>query len=165
MPLFHTLDSYIRDHRINNMIHISHRGRSRLHIDLAIKRISERGRREKRVRGIPLPNGHYSDGYFANRFPEINDINEESYKHLKRLHFLKFVDELESKLDEEVTRDQMKDYILFNKTDIDKKTKYHPNFVSELIESGKLDGKIIDNTYFIHKKDIERLRNGEFSLF
>jgi hypothetical protein len=104
VPNFYTLDSYVRDHRVDTLIHIKSRGQYRCITGQGIKIVSKEGAKYKDINAAKIPYEYFFDGYFTKKFPEMNDITEESYKLGKGDHFNEFLEEMggEVKTEEKV---------------------------------------------------------------
>jgi len=95
VPNFFTLDSYVRDHRVDTLIQIYKRGNFHCYTGKAIKIISREGSRFKNVTGIKVPYGTFFTGSFNKQMPIINDLTDEAYRENKGEQFDEFLNELE----------------------------------------------------------------------
>ncbi|MAF36864.1 hypothetical protein CL622_07135, partial [archaeon] len=96
VPNFFTLDSYIRDHRVDSLLYCHSKSKYIGYTGKAIKIISNQGSRYKQVAGHKIPGGSFWVGYWNKFIPNYNDITEKSYRQHKGDHFAEFLDEMES---------------------------------------------------------------------
>lgn len=81
IPSFRTLETYVREHRVQLLIHVSERGKY-----IGIKReginiVNDKMKRDPRYkpRRQDFGSGMAWLGYFSKGIPKINDVNEKSY--------------------------------------------------------------------------------------
>lgn len=106
VPNFFTLDTYVREHRVDTLFHIFRQSKTMARYICvtrpdALRQISKDGRVNKQVMGHDLPDGSYFLGRAMPRFPKLNDIDETFYKVKKADHFNQFLDDLKHKLNKE----------------------------------------------------------------
>jgi hypothetical protein len=147
VPNFFTLDSYVRDHRVDTLINCTEKGQFQCYVKKAIKIISSEGYKYKNIEGIIVPAGTRFSGYFNKFFPKINDISIETYKQHKGNQFEIFLDELECMIGKQ---DGGSEYIAVSVAE--KIVPLHRDTYVRYIKSGKFEGKKIAGRWFVHRK-------------
>ncbi len=98
IPNFHILDSYLREHRVKSLIHIISRGNYKAIINqLAIKRVSDLGRKTKQVAKVRLTSGTFFHGCFLKSFPST--ILAEDYEKRKSKYVISAIDKALEKVE------------------------------------------------------------------
>lgn len=150
VPNFFTLDTYIRDHRVDTLINIEERGKFTCYFGKAIKIISKEGAKYKTIKGIKVPYGTFFDGYYNKLFPTQNDITFETYSQHKHNQFKDFITELKNNYTD----------IKENLLDMGQATKISPlssKTIKRMIQNEEVEGKKIGKKWFITKEAIEKL--------
>jgi len=148
IPHYWSLDSLIRNHRINTLIVIRKRGKYKAYVGKGIKLLNKLGGKdkEKSLMAIPIPYGFFWDGDFHKDFPET--INVKHYEKHKFKHIISFLDDAKMEAD---TVKMIKVARLEQEFGIKKDT-----IVAE-INAGNIEGRKIGNQWFITKKAYEKL--------
>lgn len=152
VPNFYTLDSYVRDHRVNSWIYIYNRAKFTVFTGLAIKKLSRDGARYKSITGITFPTGHYYSGDFNKGFPILNDVNSETYKEYKGSHFREFLVDMKNTLKE---KEGIREYITM--TEAETMTPFKREAIVKRIKDGTLEGKQVGKLWLVSRTSIKKL--------
>lgn len=154
VPNFFTLDSYVRDHRVDTLINIKRKGAFYCYVKGAIKIISKEGFKFKNIQGIRVPEGTYFAGGFIKEFPKINDIDSETYRKYKGQQFDGFLDELEAYARK---REGDADYI--SVTDASKMMSVQGDLIRKLIHKGELEAVKMGSKWVVSKDSLVKRQN------
>lgn len=154
VPNLFTLDSYVRDHRVDTLIYVHSRSKYVCYVKKAIRVISKEGSRSKSVGGHKVPGGTFFPGYFNKFFPKINNITEETYQAYKGKHFDGFLQEL-SKIVK--LRDSKSPFMSLKEAQ--KIIPLNRETFIKLIKAKKLRGKMIAGKYFVERGHLEAVDN------
>jgi len=112
VPNFFTLDSYVRNHRVQTIVHVYKRGKIICYVsESAIRKISKEGYATKQVVNIQLPAGSSFKGWFLKPLPSVNNVNDETYREYKGKHFSDFIQELKDNFKTEEIQSAVKEYL------------------------------------------------------
>lgn len=154
VPNFFTLDSYVRDHRVDTLVYVHKRGKYVAFVKKAIRIISNKGNRFKQVGGHKIPEGNCWPGYFNKEIPRINDVNIKTYLGLKGDHFDFFLEELQKAVRSRDEKSEFMPIALARKIIPLGNTKY-----TEMLASGELRGTRFGGRWFVHRKSLEEMAN------
>lgn len=152
VPNFWTLDTYMREHRVNCVIDITDRGHYTGYIDKAIQLLSKWGRDTKSCGSVVCPYGTFWKGSFNDGIPVMNDITGESYLKHKTSTFDTFITELKESYQEKNGESK---YIRANEAG--KILGVHEQTIRRYIDSGQLPAKKMGNKWMIEKEGINKL--------
>lgn len=150
VPNFFTIDSYVRDHRVNSLINIHRKGSFTNYRDVAIKIISKEGSKHKKIVGIKCPKGEFYSGYHNKFFPRLNDVDEESYKAFKGESFDEFLNELEQQF-----ADRDGGSKLVSIREAQKIAPASTGTYLNLIKEKKLKARKIGQKWYVDRKSLE----------
>lgn len=149
IPNFHLLDSYIRLHRVNTLIHLRRRGFYRaITGNFAIKKVTMDGAKYKEILSVKIPPGMFWDGYFRKEFP--NTISREEYNENKAKNMMKMIEKLSDEHD-------FFEIKMIPATKAAKELGCGDSALKELIQNGKLDGKKIGARWYLTKAGYKNL--------
>lgn len=154
VPNFFTLDSYVRDHRVDTLVYVHTRAKYVTFVKKAIRIISNLGSRFKQVGGHKIPEGNCWSGYFNKEIPKINDVNISTYLNLKGKHFDFFLEELQKAVRSRDEKSEFMPIPAARKMIPLGNTKY-----MEMLQSGELKGAKFGGRWFIHRKSLETMAN------
>lgn len=149
IPNFFTIDSYVRDHRVNSLFFVNDRGKLTVYVDKAIRIISKEGSRFKQVLGIRVPHGTFFYADFNSRFPVINDITGESYRRFKAENIDRFLAEAEKE-----ANDLVKTKSLITVAEYGKMISMERRTIIKNIEKGILKGRRIGKKWFVDASEV-----------
>ena len=148
IPNFFLLDTYIRNHRVDLLIHVTKRGVYKAFKEKSLAYISKDALKSKDVMSVRLKSGLWWDGKFRKNICEGFDYNI----YLANKH--KYIDEfLASKDAHPVGKVMIKAATLAKQLDISSLSLRH------WIEDGKIRGKKMGQQWFVDRNDAERLLN------
>ena len=148
IPSFYSIDSYIRLHRVKSLYHIPKRGQVKLIIKKGIKLVSKEGAKYQTLGSVKLPSETFHNGYFAKKFPELNDLNPKTYKQLKAEHLEAYIEEMEADIASK--RKTEPDYISL--AEYMKIVSVSRRTLQNWIKEGKIKAKKIGLKWYIHKE-------------
>lgn len=154
VPNFWTLDSYVRDHRVDTLMWVHTKAKYNCYTGKAIKIISKEGHKFKRISGIRVPVNTFWSGYFNKGIPTLNDINHESYKEHKGEHFDEFLEDIVTIVEE---REKKNTYISLREAK--QIVPLHRDTIIKLIKDKKIEGKQVGGKWFVLRKNL--LENGD----
>ncbi len=148
IPYYWNLDKLVRQHRVNTLITVKKRGYYFTVVGKGISILNKLGMKspDKNLWAIPIPYGLFWEGVFRKPFP--NTLDEGKYNKRKLNYINDFL--IEAKTDAKA----------MNMIKIDKLEKEYDIPQSEMIKSiknGEIDGKKIGNSYFITKKEWQKI--------
>lgn len=146
VPNFFTLDSYVRNHRVDTLIYLHRKGQFTCFKGKAIRIISKEGSKFKNIAGIKVPYGTFFRGHFNREFPRINDVSIEAYRAHKGENFDLFLDEVEEAIRK---RDEQPEWLSISQAK--KIVPLNEDTYIKKIKSGELKGKKIGGKYFIDR--------------
>lgn len=153
LPNFHILDTYLRDHRVQTLIHINKRGCFTVYVGRAIKILSKEGRRYKVIEGIKTPYGLFFQGNFNKKFPETNGLTRELYIEHKSKTFQIFLEDIERDLSKRAG-----DTEFLNLTQAKKVIPVSRNTLVKLIREGKVAGKQVGAKWYVSRKSLTEIK-------
>ena len=156
VPNFFTLDSYVRDHRVDTLVYVHKRGKYVAFVKKAIRIISNKGSRFKQVGGHKTPEGTCWPGYFNKAIPAINDVNINTYLGLKKENFNFFLEEIQKAVRSRDEKSEFMPIALARKIIPLGNTKY-----TEMLTSGELRGTRFGGRWFVHRKSLEEMANSQ----
>ena len=145
VPNFYTLDTYIRDHRVDTLIRISDRGKYTAYVGEGIKIVSKEGAPYKNMNGIRLPLKWMTKGWYTKEIPQINDLSTDEYNKHKEKNIDNFIDEL----DQVARKTESGKWISANQ--LAKAKGIDPRTAIKHIKNGNIKGHILGNRYFINE--------------
>ena len=148
IPHFWSLDTLIRNHRINTLVIIKKRGEYKCIVGKGIKIMNKLGakNKEKDLLAIPIPYQYFWEGKFKKSFPKT--INMKEYEKHKFKHIQSFLDDAE--LDA-----KQQDMIPLKR--IEKEIGIPEEDMKIEIRNGTVDGRRIGAKWFITKKAYKKL--------
>lgn len=148
IPHYWSLDSLIRNHRINTLIIVKKRGRYECVVGKGIKILNKLGKKDKdrELWQIPIPYGYFWEGEFRKGFP--NTISERKYDNHKFKHIKSFLED--AKIEAESIK-MVKIGI------IEKEFGLHRDTIIKEIRNNNIEGRKIGNNWFITKKAYDKL--------
>lgn len=148
IPHYWSLDSLIRNHRINTLIVIKARGYYKCFVGKGIKILNKLGvkDKEKGLIAIPIPYGYFWEGTFRKDFP--NSIDGDEYEKYKFKHIQNFLEE--AKLEASTVK-------MIKVGQLEREFGIKRDTLIREINTGKIEGRKIGNQWFITKKAYERL--------
>jgi len=148
VPHFWSLDTLIRNHRINTLIIIKRRGEYKCIVGKGIKIMNKIGskNKEKDIMAIPIPYQYFWEGTFRKAFPKTIDYKE--YEKHKFKHIQSFLDdaELDAKQQEMISLKRIEKEIGVSEEDM-----------KLGIKNGTIEGRRIGTKWFITKKAYKNL--------
>lgn len=147
VPNFWTVDSYVREHRVQSLIHVRARGKHTCYYGSSIKKISIEGARTKSYKNVRIED-HKFGGWFSKQLP----IDENEYRKHKAEHMTKFLNELD---DYASTKEVSAKFI--KSTQAAKILGVNPSMIPRRVEDGTLKGKKIGNFWYIDKESVKNL--------
>lgn len=143
IPRFKTIDSYVREHRVDTLIHITEARK-------AYKGIIKRGIEvindvNKPIHAITLPYGSFWQGYWTEYYPQINDLTEEAYRNKKKYHLKTYIKDIrqEVSLQEEVVHPMVR------VSQFAKLVPQQQQTIIRHIQEGDIPGKKIGNMWYV----------------
>lgn len=152
VPNFFTVDSYVRDHRVDTLLYSVKRGTFCCYVKKAINIISKEGRQTKQVGGHKIPDGYYFNGYFSKDFPKIPDLSKEAYEKHKAENFEQFLDDLNESIEK-----RKKESPFMSVTEATKALNISRDTLMKLIHNKEIKSKRLGNKYFLKKEDVLRI--------
>ena len=155
IPNFFVIDSYVRDHRVSNLIHIFKRGFFINYNREAVRIISHIGKNHKNVSAVKVPNGKFYHGYYNKAFGEANDLTKEAYERKKTENMNAHLKNLweEYEIDGAKKDDGTVKYIKVS--EYRKYVPYSRDTVIRKIHSGDIPGKKIGGQWCVERSEIE----------
>ena len=153
VPNFWTLDTYMREHRVNCVIDITARGHYTGYIDKAIQLLSKYGKETKSCSSVVCPYGTFWKGTFNDGIPNINDINKESYMKHKTDTFDSFIADLK------VAYQEKTDSKSIRASEAQKILAMSASGITKWIKEGKLPAKKVGRLWMIPRDYVEKLGN------
>jgi hypothetical protein len=98
IPYFKNLDNYFRNGRVQTLIQVTDRGEYLGYTGRCISEISYYLAKNPTLYGFHPVDGLYWRGNFNKVFPEVNDLNDKTYRKLKANHLDKYLKGLERTL-------------------------------------------------------------------
>lgn len=149
VPNFFTLDTYVRDHRVDTLIYINKKGTFTSYHKRCIPIISRVGFKNKSIASVRVPHGTFFNGYYNKFFPTLNDITVESYKKHKSDEFDIFLKEMKRDIEDMEGKSNFMSLSDANKIiNLDRRT-----FIS-LIEKKQIEGKKIAGKWFVNRESL-----------
>jgi ribosomal protein S24E len=168
VPSFFTVDSYLREHRVNDFFFVFKRGQFHCYKKEAIQKISFEGAKAKNVLSVNIPYEWFYTGSVSKRFPAT--VDEKDYKDIKGDNFEEFIDELEMNISSKSNKEKKK--VEIHKEEektvpvkhIVQETGLHHSTVIEHIKQGKLEAKRIGKKYYVDKDSYKNYKEGKTSI-
>ena len=150
IPHFWSLDTLIRNHRINTLIIIKRRGEYKCVVGKGIKILNRLGakNKEKDILAIQVPYQYFWEGKFRKAFPKTVDYKE--YEKHKFKHIQSFLDDAEL-----VAKQQ--DMVSLKR--IEKEIGVPEEELKLEINNGTIEGRRIGTKWFITRKAYKNLFN------
>lgn len=155
VPNFFTLDSYVRDHRVDSLIYLQRKAHLYVYVKKAIQIISKEGAKYKQIRGIRVPHGTYFPGYFNRELPKLNDITVETYQKYKAQHFDQFIEDLE-----EAVQSKQGDPELISLKEASQLTGTHRKTLRAAITRGELPARRIGTKLLLDRRAVLSVSRG-----
>ena len=158
VPNFFNLDTYVREHRVNTLLHIGTVGKYTGLNKRGILYCNDQAKRLKNPVAIRYKEGMSWRGYWNERneaghkFPVKNDLSHEAYKELKAKHMDNFLDEF---IDFAEKDNSPKKKLFISVTDFSEVTGSSRKGNLKLLQTGKLTGKKIGAKWWIDRKELE----------
>lgn len=147
VPNFWTVDSYVREHRVQTLIHIRERGKFTCYYNKSIKKISIEGQRTKSYRNVRIEDNKHG-GWFSKQL----QIDENEYRTHKAEHMTKFLNEMSEYANtKEVSAKYMKTSVAAKILGV------HIDTVKKRLKEGTLRGTKIGKLWYIDKNSVETL--------
>ena len=155
IPNYYNLDTYIRKHRVDSLIQIrkskdTYRGISKK----AIIIINQMENKIRNVTSVKIPYGSFWDGYWGNKYPEVNDITESEYRRKKREHLDQYIDEMrrQAKVEEELIVSMVK------VSEFEKLVPQSHEVIIRNIMKGLIPGRKIGNVWYVDGQFYREIR-------
>lgn len=150
IPHYWSLDTLIRNHRINTLIIIKKRGKYKAVTGKGIKILNKIGSKDrtKELIQLPIPYGMFFEGEFRKSFPKT--MSKTEYERYKFRHIKNFLEDVKLEASAE---------IMVPVKRIEKDLGIPQQNLIDSIKSGELEGKRIGNNYFLSKKAYQKLVN------
>ena len=162
VPNFFNLDTYVREHRVNTLLHISTVGKYMGLNKRGILYCNDQAKRLKNPSAIRYKEGMSWRGYWnkenkqGDKFPVINDLNHVVYKDLKAKHMDGFLEEFISFAEKSNTP---KNKLFVSTKEFSQITGANQDNIGKLLLEGKLKGKKIGSKWFVDRIELESGRN------
>lgn len=151
IPHFKTIDSYVREHRIDSLIRIKTKHKNFIYYSKpGIEIINIAMRKGLTFKEIRVKSGTFYNGYWNKFLPVLNDINIDKYKDIKKVAWQKFIGQtidvlsLEHKKNDYITSKEAEKVLPLNR-----RTLYR------YLQKGTLKGKKVGSKWFIDRKSLE----------
>ncbi len=139
IPSFFSLDSYIRQHRLDLMFYIHTRGKFKVYSPRRAREISKKGAREKKVDVIKAN----TVGWFIKQYPKYV---EKQYRIKEIKYKLGFIRDMKKNIDG--------NYSLSKFAEV---TGFTVRSIYNWIEDKKIDAKKVGGNWYIPKSEAERI--------
>lgn len=148
IPHYWSLDSLIRNHRINTLIVIKKRGKYKAFVGKGIKILNRLGAKDKDkpLIAVAIPYGFFWDGDFHKDFPKT--ISKRKYEHHKFKHIQSFLED--AKIEADTTK-------MIKVARLEKEFGIKRDTIIAEIHNGNIEGRKIGNQWFITNKAYEKL--------
>ena len=151
IPNFYMVDSYIRQHRVNLLLHVKERGEYRLFTRDGIKDLNDWGNMKKGVMGVRIKAYKFHDGLFNKGIPK--NFNYQNYLAMKDLYISSAFKG--NKLQNDPIYEGARLVPLQKLTQaLGLKNK---TMIWRLLKIGEIKGKKIAGKWFVSREDYEKL--------
>jgi len=152
VPNFWTLETYVRDFRVNTLFYLpknkKSRGRFTMFKGTGIKIVSKEGAKQKSFAGIKVADKYKAFGSFNKSYPSI--VSREDYLAHKGENFETFLEELE-----EVASEQSGKSKFVRVKDFSRVTGKSETAIREMLVKKELKGRKFGATYLIPRSELE----------
>ena len=156
VPNFWTLETYVRDFRVNTLFYLpkdkKSRGRFTMFKGTGIKIVSKEGSRQKSFAGIRVADKYKAFGSFNKSYPSI--VSRDDYLAHKGGTFDTFLEELEEAASEQGGKSKF-----VRVKDFAKVTGKSESAIRELLVAGELKGRKLGSNYLIPRSELEIYTN------
>lgn len=163
IPNFFILDTYLREHRVNSLFHITDRGKYKYFSEQVLSLVSVFGRKSKNVMSPDIKlNKGFRYGWFNSYWPDsLGGLTQDLYEERKTANMDEYLDDLQiafEEMGESVTGKDRKDFS-DDEGWVDVKTfgkfsSLHPNTIKRYINDGKLKGRKVGGKYMISRSEM-----------
>lgn len=152
IPNFFMLDTVVRQHRVSGLLTITSRGYYKFIGKNGIVVVNrDGGKYSKNLNIIPIPKGHFFNGYFNIPFPKT--ISKEEYEKYKLDNIKKFLEE---------AQEESLGIKMVSASKVAKEMGMANSVpIMKMIKAGKIDGKQIGVQWYITKKSYDKLMSVE----
>jgi len=152
IPHFWSLDTLVRNHRINTLIIITKRGKYKAIVGQGIKILNKLGKKDttKPLQALPIPYKYFWEGDFYKDFPK--NIDNAIYDKHKFKHIQDFLAEVSA---------EAKSMKMYSFKQLEKDFGLTKEDMMMEQEAGRIKCRKIGKNWFIDKKDYKKLFFGK----